>query len=269
MTLDQSTCGNALLAAGYLDSFSGANLCLNYLGDAGGSANISSFAVDVPGGHNLVLAIQQTTVGTFCPGGYSGTVTGFLDNTDASLSALSPVHEWIGLKNSDDVGTNFDLLAEVFHDGTLVGSGELDNVSGGSSGFNNAKERVITLALSTTNPVCSGDTLSIKLSVRVHATGGHRSGTARLWYNDSQANTRFDVTVNGATSDLYLLDGFVLGTSPGVGPQEDDRRLLGPGEERQPFDTVRHLDQDLLRLGHRKVAGRLSDQPALFFRLGN
>ncbi len=81
VTLDQSTCGNALLAAGYLDSFSGANLCLNYLGDAGGSANTSSFAVDVPGGHNLVLAIQQTTVGVFCPGGYSGTVTGFLDNT--------------------------------------------------------------------------------------------------------------------------------------------------------------------------------------------
>ena len=190
VTLDQSICGNALLAAGYLDSFNGANLCLNYLGDAGGSANTSSFSVDVPAGHNLVLAIQQSTVGLFCPGGYSGTVTGFLDNSDAGaghLEALSPAHEWLGLKNSDDVGTNFDLLAEVFRNGALVGSGQVNNVPGGSSGFNNAKDRAITLALTSpgTDPVCAGDTLSIKLSVRVTATGGHRSGTARLWYNDA------------------------------------------------------------------------------------
>jgi hypothetical protein len=85
VTLDQSACGapgaGRLLAAGYLDSFSGANLCLNYLGDAGGSADISSFSVNVPAGHTLVLAIQQTGVGLFCAAGYSGTVTGFFDDT--------------------------------------------------------------------------------------------------------------------------------------------------------------------------------------------
>ncbi len=161
---------------------------------------------------------------SFCPGGYSGTVTGFLDNSDAGaghIEALSPAHEWLGLKNSDDVGTNFDLLAEVFRNGALVGSGEVDNVPGGSSGFNNAKDRAITLALTSpgTDPACSGDTLSIKLSVRVTAVGGHRSGTARLWYNDAAANSRFDVTIGGVNHDLYLLNGFVLGTSPGAGPK--------------------------------------------------
>jgi hypothetical protein len=54
------------------------------------------------------------------------------------LTALGPTQVWIGLKNSDDVGTKFDLLAEAFRNGVPIGSGELDGVSGGSSGFNNA-----------------------------------------------------------------------------------------------------------------------------------
>ena len=246
VTLDQSTCGNALLAAGYLDSFSGANLCLNYLGDAGGSANISSFAVDVPGGHNLVLSIQQTTVGTFCPGGYSGTISGFLDDSDAGaghLEALSPANVWLGLKNSDDVGTYFDLKAEVYRNGSLVGSGESDGLRGGSSGFNNAVLRTVDLALSSpgTDPACSGDTLSIKLSVRIsEIVKGHRSGTARLWFNDGQANSRFDATIGGSNINLYLLDGFVLGTSPGAGPKKTldvtvDK--LKNGNDFMPFGT--------------------------------
>ena len=109
----------------------------------------------------------------------------------------------------------------MFRNGALVGTGEVDNVPGGSSGFNNAKDRAISLALTSpgTDPVCSGDSLSIRLSVRVTAVGGHRSGTARLWYNDAQANSRFDATIGGVNMNLYLLNGFVLGTSPGVGPK--------------------------------------------------
>ena len=233
INLDASSCNTALLAAAYLDTFNPANLCQNYLGDAGGSGNNTSLAVNIPAGHSLVVAIQQTTVGVFCPTpGYTGTVTGFIDDTDAGaskLNSLSPAHEWIGLKNSDDVGTNFDLKAEVFRNGTLVGSGELDNQPGGSSGFNNAKDRVITLALSNpgVDTICSGESLSIKLSARVTTTGGHNTGTLRLWYNDAQANTRFDANIGGTDMNLYLLNGFVLGTSPGAGPKMTIDVLLG------------------------------------------
>lgn len=51
------------------------------------------------------------------------------------------------LENSDDVGTRFDLRAEVSRNGVVIGSGQLDGVSGGSSGFNNADLRTINLAL--------------------------------------------------------------------------------------------------------------------------
>jgi hypothetical protein len=216
-----TACGNPIMAAAYLNSFNPANLCANYLGDPGGSpAPSNSFQVNVPAGQTLLLNIHEINPGLAGCSGYSGTVSGFFDNTDAGghLDELSPAKVWVGLKNSDDVGTKFDLRAEVFENGSPVGSGETDNVSGGSSGFNNAILDTINLSLTGTT-VLPG-TLSIKLSVRVAATSGHSSGTARLWFNDSQADSRFDVSFCEVTTNLHLLDGFVLGTNPGPGPKK-------------------------------------------------
>src|SRR5215472_6765073 len=36
----------------------------------------------------------------------------------AMVTALSPAMVWLGLRNSDDIGTKFDLLAEVLKNGT-------------------------------------------------------------------------------------------------------------------------------------------------------
>jgi hypothetical protein len=145
----------------------------------------------------------------------------FPPDCSQDLAALSPAKVWIGLKNSDDVGTTFDLRAEVLKNGTLIGSGQLNNISGGSSGFNNAKLREIPLTLSAPVRVASDDTLSLKLSVRNTCFGKtHNAGTARLWFNDSQADSHFDMTIGDTTSDLFLLDGFVLSTDPGSGPKK-------------------------------------------------
>ena len=45
------------------------------------------------------------------------------------LSALGPVKIWVGLKNSDDVGIKFDLKAEVYLNGALIGSGQQNSVA--------------------------------------------------------------------------------------------------------------------------------------------
>ena len=137
------------------------------------------------------------------------------------LSALGAANVWIGLKNSDDVGTKFDLLAEVFKNGSLVGSGQVSGTVGGSSGFNNAVLRTIDLALYAPTEVQSGDTVSIRLSVRI-AVGvpGHRSGTARLWFNDAVANSSFGATIGGVTGDYFLLNGFTLSSGAGLGPKK-------------------------------------------------
>src|SRR5262249_48688176 len=117
---------------------------------------------------------------------------------------IGPADAWIGLKNSDDVGTSFDLLAEVFQDAILVASGQLNGVPGVGSGFNNARLRTIALTPATVTP---GTTLRIRLSVRIAADSRHRSGTARLWLNDANANSRLETAIGGAPGNFYLLDG--------------------------------------------------------------
>src|SRR5262245_5209036 len=46
------------------------------------------------------------------------------------LESLSNLITWIGLKNSDDQGTYFDLKAEVRKNGTVIASGETKNIKG-------------------------------------------------------------------------------------------------------------------------------------------
>lgn len=145
----------------------------------------------------------------------SFTVTVLQDGSSGAAKA------WVGLKNSDDVGTKFDLLAEVFNNGELVALGQLNDVPGGSSGFNNAKLNTINLTPQGSVTFNPGDMLSFRLSVRIAASSGHVNGTARLWFNDSAANSRISSSVcsNGATSDHFLRDAFGLATSAGPGPK--------------------------------------------------
>ena len=121
-------------------------------------------------------------------------------------ASLCSANVWLGLKNSDDVGTKFDLLAEVSSNGVLVGSGQLAGVPGGSSGFNNAVLRTIALSLSQPSLLASGDVLSLRLSVRIaQDVPGHRSGTARLWFNDTAANSSVGATRGGTPAHYYLV----------------------------------------------------------------
>src|SRR5262249_4411157 len=109
------------------------------------------------------------------------------------------------------------LLAEVLRNGSVVGSGQVNNVPGGSSGFKSAVLDAVNLALAGPVPVYPGDAIGLRLSVRISAASGHRSGTARLWVADSAANSRFTATIKGVTGDYYLLSNTGLGTSPGTG----------------------------------------------------
>jgi len=163
------------------------------------------------------------------------------------LTALGPGKVWIGLKNSDDVGARFDLLAEALKNGSVVGSGQLNDVPGGSSGFNNAILRTINLALSGPVDLFPGDTLSFRLSVRITAVGGHSSGTARLWYNgaaiDSGANrdagSRVGATIGGTPAEHFLRSGFALNSAAGSSRVSIDvfvNRNAG-GNPFKPFGT--------------------------------
>lgn len=131
----------------------------------------------------------------------------------ANGAATTNVYAWVGLKNSDDVGTSFDLKAVVTA-GLSTGAGELDNFSGGSSGFNNAHLATIPV---TGYSGSAGQQISVQIYARVSCVSKHTSGTARLWWNDSQANS--GVEEGYGFGDLYLTGADTLSPSVGPGPK--------------------------------------------------
>jgi Putative metal-binding motif/Thrombospondin type 3 repeat len=159
------------------------------------------------------------------------------------LTALTPGKAWIGLQNSDAVGLRLDLKAEVFVNQAKVGEGQLNNVASGSSGFNNAKLNTIPLTVIAPVEVPANAALKITLSVRRTCFGsGHNSGTPRLWYNDSQANSRFGATIADTTGEFFLRDGFTLATTAGLGPKKTigvpvDNKAACPNRPFKSFGT--------------------------------
>ena len=219
--------GLNIFSTTYLTSFNPANICQNYLADEGASfAATGTYFFNLPAGQSAVVVVNEVNSGQGCSA-YSLTVSGLIAGTDGggdcsgeTLTALSPAEPWIGLKNSDDVGSNFDLKAEIYKNGDLIGTGEIFNTSGGSSGFNNAHKKSIPLTLLDSGVTfLSGDKLSIKLYAKMGATG-HRSGTVRLWFNDFFADTEFDTTIGGVEEDWYIRAGGGLETTQGAGPKK-------------------------------------------------
>jgi hypothetical protein len=139
--------------------------------------------------------------------------------------AIGDAKVWVGLFNSDDVGTKFDLLAEVYKGATptpsgLAAFGQINKVPGGSSGFNNAKLNTISLIPLPGMALSSTDTVSFQLFVRNTCSGmTHNSGRAMLWFNDAAANSRFFVTVGGMPKTLFLRTVPTLGLQ-GLGPKQ-------------------------------------------------
>ena len=174
----------------------------------------------------------------------------YIDDIKITLNSPPPpepvkTRVWIGLRNSDDVGSRFDIRAVVLKNNIPIGSGQLDSVSGGSSGFNNASLDTIPLSMASGVDFASGDVLSITLSVRNACSGKtHKSGTARMWFNDGRADSQFDATIDGSSNIFYLRDGFTLSNSAGRGPLktidvfvDSQASCSGTGRPFKPFGT--------------------------------
>jgi hypothetical protein len=107
---------------------------------------------------------------------------------------------WLGLKNSDDQGTRFDLRAEVLKNGSVVVAvGEIYNITGVTRNAANAKEVSVPLAIAggvTFNG--ASDTLSLRLLTRIGTdgagqfAGGHSNAVGvRAYFDATNRDTRF------------------------------------------------------------------------------
>lgn len=123
--------------------------------------------------------------------------------TTGTLTTLGDLHIWLGLKNSDDQGTQFDLRAEVLKNGTLIASGLTRCITGLVRPAASAKEA--TVAFGSVPPTAfngTTDQLSIKLATRIGTNPddtkcpGHNNATGlRLYFDATTRTARFDATL--------------------------------------------------------------------------
>ncbi len=139
------------------------------------------------------------------------------------LTSLSPAKMWVGLSNFFGFGTKFDVKAEAYKDTTLISSGQLNSIDPGFGFGGFASAKLNTIPFNAFQPVDfpQGSKLSIKVSARTACTGSvNPLGTARLWYNDSQANSNFGATIGANAGFYYLRTNSALAAAVGSGPKQ-------------------------------------------------
>ena len=121
-----------------------------------------------------------------------GTWTAAPSEVNGSLTAAGPADVWLGLKNSDDIGTRFDLRVEAYKNGDLIGSGESRCIQGIVRNADLATE--VTLAFDPFTPAVfngTSDVFSLKVLTRIGTTptggscGGHSNAAGLRLYFDA------------------------------------------------------------------------------------
>src|SRR5262249_34165064 len=133
------------------------------------------------------------------------------------LDSLGDFQTFVGLRNSDDQGTKFDLLAEVLVDGVTASSGEVHCISGVTR--NPARAKLVTIALSQPDFVDINETIGLRVSVRIGtpaSPGGRCTGHAaasglRLYYDAADRDSKFAAGLFGgcfaAGTKVVMADG--------------------------------------------------------------
>jgi YVTN family beta-propeller protein len=169
-----------------------------------GSHNVSVVSTQT----NTVEATIETAPGSF-PANLAITPA---SSGGRNLTELGPARMWIGLKNSDDQGTRFDVRAEVYKNGELVASGLTRCINGVTRNPNSALEALIAFNPFPSVTYNSGDVMSLKILTRIGTNPndtkcpGHSNATGlRLYYDAIQRQSRFGAQLSpDPMSDFFL-----------------------------------------------------------------
>jgi hypothetical protein len=149
-------------------------------------------------------------------------------DTAVKLDTLTALHIWLGLKNSDDQGTFFDVRAEVRKNGTIIASGETKNIQGVTRNPNKAKEVTVTFGTIANGQFAPGDVLSLRILTKTADKGGHKSGGGLLYYDATIRPARFGAMFTPITVGVDLDgDGF----TEAQGDCNDANSAVNPGAE--------------------------------------
>jgi hypothetical protein len=117
---------------------------------------------------------------------------------------------WIGLKNSDDQGTAFDLRTELYHGGTLIAQGLTRCITGVTRNANQAKEVSFEFDAVPPVTVAAGDVLKLLTRIGTNPDDtkcpGHNNATGlRLYYDAATRTSGFGGPMaSGASASFFL-----------------------------------------------------------------
>jgi len=163
---------------------------------------------------NLVTSLVET--GAVSPGEVDGLVGAVLDQIAQEVLALGPATLWVGLRNSDDVGTQFDVRAEIYRNQALVTTGETLCITGLAMNPGAAAEVTVPFGFVAQQVIAAGDVLSLRVLARIGTNpdgskckgpgGSHASATGlRLYYDASTRASRFGAGIRpDPVVDLFL-----------------------------------------------------------------
>jgi len=142
--------------------------------------------------------------------------------TTGTLTALSDLHVWLGLKNSDDQGTQFDLRAEVLKNGVVIASDLTRCITGIVRNANQAK--AVTVAFGSVPATLfngTTDQLAITLSTRIGTNPddtkcpGHNNAVGlRLYFDAATRPARFDATIGAGANPVPILSALAPTSVP-------------------------------------------------------
>lgn len=161
-------------------------------------------------------------------------------------SSASPGRYWLGLRTSDDVGTQFDVKTDVSINGAVVQSAVTRCVSSLVPNPSFARAVLQPQGLGPIKP-SPGETVSVTLSARIgtnpdgtmcSGTGGNHPTAAglRLYYDSADRDSRIHLKI--ANSDLLVWlhsDGGACGSPPATTRSLDD--ASPPGTQAKCADS--------------------------------
>jgi hypothetical protein len=136
----------------------------------------------------------------------------------SGLAALGDAQLWLGLKNSDDQGSLFDVKVELFKNGNLVASGLRRCVAGLTRNPTLAKGIVLPWDDFNPVPLAPTDVLALKVSTRIGTNpddtkcaperrSSHTSARGlRLYYDAASRPSHFDATLTSDSNQARYLD---------------------------------------------------------------
>ena len=181
-----------------------------YLHGAGATANPPTLSLDGVAPSALTDRYKDSSAVTFAGGNPWKEVGAWSEAPAANpitVSGLAELHAWLGLKNSDDQGTQFDLRAEIYVNDTLRATATTRCITELTRNASLAKEATVEFGPFPAFALAAADVLKLKVLTRIGTNpdgskcsgpgGSHNNAVGlRVYFDSATRPARFDETIS-------------------------------------------------------------------------